>query len=128
MKLGMWIAGTVAAGLTFASLGAQAAPVSAAGSAGWGPVVQDVQFLFFDDEPPPPPPVYYGPPPRAYYPPPPPPAYYGPPPRYGYRRAPPPPGYYYDKEAAKDYVKDYRRNQKEIQKERVRTWNKTHGF
>ncbi|HEY8383636.1 MAG TPA: hypothetical protein VIL09_15925 [Microvirga sp.] len=35
---------------------------------------------------------------------------------------------YYNKEAAKDYVKDYRRSQKEIVKERARAWNRQNGF
>ena len=35
---------------------------------------------------------------------------------------------FYDKEAAKDYVKSYRRAQKEIFKEQVRGWNRAHGY
>jgi len=70
--------------------------------------------------------------------------YYAPPPVYrpryrGYRTpsyghyAPRPvyraPAYgFYDREDAKDYVKGYRRAQKEILKDRVRGWNRAHGF
>lgn len=125
MTFGKWVLGAVAGGLALGAVGAQAAPlpvvaVDAPAS------VQNVQFYFYADDPPPvvyydpPPPRYYAPPPR-YYRPAPPPVYggghYGPP-RYGY----------YDKEAAKDYVKDYRRTQKEIHKERVRAWNRANGY
>ena len=54
-------------------------------------------------------------------------------PAYGYGYAPRPvyraPAYgFYDREDAKDYVKGYRRAQKEIFKDRVRVWNRTHGY
>jgi hypothetical protein len=71
---------------------------------------------------------YYGHPYRPYYAPPPPPPvyYYGRPrraPVYGY-----PPYGYYNKEAAKNYVKGYRQGQKEILKDRARAWNRANGF
>ena len=49
--------------------------------------------------------------------------------RYGYggpRRYEP--RYNYDREAAKDYVKSYRRAQKDEFKAQVRGWNRAHGF
>lgn len=121
MDFRKWVLGAVAAGLALGAAGAQAAPVPVT-HAEAPASVQTVQFFYYDD---PPPPVYYDPPPRRYYgpppgyyrPPPPPRTYYGPP-RYGY----------WDKEAAKDYVKDYRRTQKEIYKERVRAWNRANGY
>ncbi|NIX77136.1 hypothetical protein [Microvirga terricola] len=130
MTFGKWVLGAVAGGLALGAVSAQAAPlpfvaVDAPAS------VQNVQFYFYAEDPPPPPVVYYDPPP---------PRYYAPPPRY-YRPAPPPPPTpfygreygpprygYYNKEAAKNYVKDYRRAEKEIYKERVRAWNKANGF
>jgi hypothetical protein len=36
--------------------------------------------------------------------------------------------YNYDREAAKDYVKSYRRAQKDEFKAQVRGWNRAHGF
>jgi hypothetical protein len=89
------------------------------GSADAPAVVQQVQF-YYDG------PDYYDPPPRQRY--------YGPPP--GYRRPPPPPGYYgppprhgyYNREAAKEYMKDYKRAQKEITKDQIRSWNRRNGF
>lgn len=55
--------------------------------------------------------------------------------RYGYggpRRYDEPrryePRYNYDRDAAKDYVKSYRRAQKDEFKAQVRGWNRAHGF
>jgi hypothetical protein len=112
-----WALGAIAGGLGLGALNVQAAPMPA-GSADASAVVQQVQF-YYDG------PDYYDPPPR--------PRYYGPPP--GYRR-PPPPGYYappppygrYNREAAKEYMKDYKRSQKEITKDQIRSWNRRNGF
>jgi hypothetical protein len=107
---------------------AEAGPVPAQPSlrAAAGAPVQTVQAWYYDDDyEVPPPRRYYQPPAYGYYNPPPRYGYYGPP-RYGYygpRRH-----YYYDRDAAKDYVKDYRRAQKDAFKDRVRAWNRTHGF
>ncbi|MBF9232327.1 hypothetical protein [Microvirga alba] len=125
MTFGRWVLGAVVGGLALGAVSAQAAPlplvaVDAPASA------QTVQFFYYDD---PPPVVYYepAPPPRAYYgrpryyPVPPPPAAPG----YGHRA----PGYgFYDKEAAKEYMKDYRKAEKDIHKERVRAWNRANGY
>ncbi|QFU16240.1 hypothetical protein [Microvirga thermotolerans] len=107
-----WTLGAIAGALALGAAGAKAAPLPV------GPVeapatLRQVQFFYdgpdYDD---PPPPRYYGPPPRYYRPPPPPPGY----------------GYYYDREAAKEYMKDYRRAQKEIAKDQIRAWNRRNGF
>jgi hypothetical protein len=107
---------------------AHAAPlpvVPALGDAAAAPV-QSVQYWggYDDDE-------YYARPPRRYR------SYradrpvrraYGPPygrPAYGYYYGGP---RYYNREEAKDYVKDYRRAQKDVWKGQVRGWNRAHGF
>jgi hypothetical protein len=127
MTFGRWVLGAVTGGIAFGAVGAQAAPMPVM-TAEAASSVQAVQFYYYDD----PPPVYYDPPPRRSYYDPPPPPYYGPPPRrWGHRPAPPPPGPYggfWNREAAKDYVKDYRRAQKDIHKERVRAWNRANGY
>ncbi|MCB8819759.1 hypothetical protein [Microvirga rosea] len=112
-----WTLGAVAGALCLGAVNAQAAPFSA-GAANAPAMVHKAQF--FDDGP-----DYYDPPPRRYY---------GPPP--GYRRPPPPPpGYYpppgrgyYNREAAKEYMKDYRRAQKDMTKDQIRAWNRRNGF
>jgi hypothetical protein len=125
-----WVLGVVAGGLALGAVGARAAPMPVAKAEVSAPV-QTVQF--FDDDPP----VVYDAPRRYYYDDPPPRRYYGPPrerwerwerrpPRAEYR--PGPYGGFWDKEAAKDAVKDYRRTQKEIHKERVRAWNRANGY
>jgi hypothetical protein len=80
------------------------------------PAVEPVQYYYYDDyDYAPPPPryrVYREPPPYRYYAPPP--RYYGPPPGFVERR--------------KEAIKDYRRAQKEVFKDRVRAWNRAHGF
>lgn len=92
--------------------------------------VQTVQYWGYDED------DYYvpAPPRRRYDRPPPAYGYYGGRPAYGV------PSYgspsygsygsrgYYNREAAKEYVKDYRRGQKEMFKERVRGWNRAHGY
>jgi len=133
MKWGKWIVGAAVSGLWLG--GAQAAPLPVAkallgeGASG----IERVQF-FFDDDPPPPPRGYYGRPDPDYYDPPPRRGYYPPPRGYrpmppdAYRPRPPAYGYYGGKQEMKEYVKDRRQVQKEIQKDRVRTWNKMNGF
>ncbi|WP_230531111.1 hypothetical protein [Microvirga roseola] len=137
MKLAQWVLGAVAGGMALGAVSAQAAPIPFVETDAPASV-QNVQFYYSYDPPPPPPVYYYGPPPPRYYGPPP--RYYGPPPP---RFAPRPPGYavpvpgrggrertgvIYDKEAAKDYMKEYRRNQKEIFKEKQRAWNRANGY
>lgn len=150
MTFGRWVLGAVAGGLALGAVGAQAAPMPVV-TAEVHSSVQTVQF-YYDD----PPPVIYESPRRYYYDDPPPRRYYDPPPRAYYegprrdwdqpRRyaRPPGPGYtvptvpgrsgrpgeavIYDKEAAKDYMKDYRRAQKEIYKEKSRAWNRANGY
>lgn len=110
----------------FVATGCQANPYPAlaAGTA----QVQTVQYWYDDASYAPPPRRYYRPRPPAYYEDPGY-GYYGPPRGYyrqrDYYR---PRAYYYDRDAAKDYVKDYRRAQKEIFKDQVRGWNRAHGF
>jgi hypothetical protein len=120
MNIGRWVLGAVAGGLALGAVGAQAAPMPVT-TAEIPASAQTVQFYYSEQ-----PPAYYGPPRRHYGPPrerwerrpPPAAAYY--PPRHGYG--------FYDREAAKDYVKDYRRAQKEIHKDRVRAWNRANGY
>jgi hypothetical protein len=117
--------GVAALGLACAATASQAAPVRFGGSAEvFGPApARTVQYYYdpgYDDDYAPPP--VYRPPYRVYR-----------APSYGYYYAPRPvyraPAYgFYDREDAKDYVKGYRRAQKEIFKERARAWNRTHGF
>jgi hypothetical protein len=107
-----WVLGVVAGGLALGAVGARAAPMPVAKVEVSAPV-QTVQF--FDDDPPPR--RYYGPPRERWE---------RRPPRAEYR--PGPYGGFWDKEAAKDAVKDYRRTQKEIHKERVRAWNRANGY
>jgi hypothetical protein len=129
MTFGRWVLGAVAGGLVLGAVGAQAAPMPVMTSEAPASV-QTVQF-YYDN---PPPVVYYDPPPRRYYGPPRE-RYYGPPrehwehraPRSAYNR-PGPYGGFWDKEDGKDYVKDYRRAQKDIYKERVRAWNRANGY
>jgi hypothetical protein len=111
-------AGLLAAGFISGAT-AQAAPLPSVIEAfpGASASVETVQYYYYDDyEYAPAPPRYrvYRQPP-AY-------GYYGPPQRY---YGPPSRGYV---ERQKEAVKDYRRAQKEIFKERVRGWNRTHGF
>jgi hypothetical protein len=139
-----WVLGAVAAGLALGVAGAKAAPMPVA-TLDAPASVQEVQFFYHDNSPPPPP---------VYYEPPPPPRYYYDRPRYyderpRYERpprayyAPRSPGYavptlsprgrqgsavIYDKEAAKDYMRNYRQTQKEIYKERSRAWNRANGY
>lgn len=144
MNFGQWVLGAVAGALALGALGAQAAPiprspVDASAS------VHNVQFYYYYDEAPPP--VYYAPPPHRYYDGPRPRPYYEPRPAYEPPRTygrPMSPGYavptlpdrkgrqgqmvIYDKEEAKDYIKSYRQNQKEIYKEKQRAWNRANGF
>jgi hypothetical protein len=122
----------VAAALSLAAMltAAEAAPVRiGSGIEGLASRAQTVQFYDdFEDD------YYYAPRPvyrpqyRVYRAPPS--AYYAPRPVY---REPRPiyrePRYgFYDREDAKDYVKGYRRAQKEIFKDQVRGWNRAHGF
>jgi hypothetical protein len=116
--------GAAALGFALMASAGQAAPVrigSAVESLASNPV-QAVQFYYDSDHY-----DYYAPRPvyrphyRVYRAPSP--EYYAPvpvyrEPRYGF----------YDREDAKDYVKGYRRAQKEIFKDRVRGWNRAHGF
>ncbi len=109
-----WAAG---AALFFAATAVTAAPLPVVPADRMASQAQAVPVQF-----------YYGAPYGPYYAPPPPPPvyYYGRPrraPTYGY-----PPYGYYDKEAAKDYVKSYRRSQKEILKDQARAWNRANGF
>ncbi|MGO4571496.1 hypothetical protein [Microvirga sp. 2TAF3] len=120
MNFGRWVFGAVVGAFGLGAVGVQAAPLPVV-TADAPASLQQVQFYYYDEPPvyyDPPPPRYYAPPPRYHRPPPPPTAYYPPPRR----------GYYYDKEAAKDYVKDYRRAQKEVTKEQIRSWNQRNGF
>jgi hypothetical protein len=93
-----------------------------------GPVAsaERVQYYYEDDEydfvAPPPPPRYRVYRERPAY------GYYDSPPRRGYYNPPPRRIYRDYAEDRKEAVKDYRRAQKEVFKERVRTWNRTHGF
>ncbi|MBZ6074732.1 hypothetical protein [Microvirga puerhi] len=113
-----WTLGAIAGALCLGAVSAQAAPIPF--GAGDSPAIVHKAQFFYD-----------GP---DYYDPPPPPRYYGPPP--GYRRPPPPPppGYYgpprgyYNREAAKEYMKDYKRAEKEMTKEQIRSWNRRNGF
>jgi hypothetical protein len=73
--------------------------------------------------------LYRGPPVQEYYARRP--VYRAPPVQEYYARRPvyrAPNQYFYDKEAAKDYVKGYRRAQKEIFKEQLRGWNRANGY
>ena len=123
--LKMMVSGLAAFGIAFLATAAQAAPFGHGGAVerlGAAPV-QSVQF--YDDP-------YDG----DYAPPP---VYR---PRYRAYRAPPSDGYFYqprpvyrapaygfyDREDAKDYVKSYRRAQKDILKDRARAWNRSHGY
>lgn len=116
----MWArlaAGMFAAGIVGGAATAQAAPLPPVIDAFPGSAVESVQYYYYDDDydyapPPPRRRVYRQPPAYGYYPPPP--RYYGPPPGFVERR--------------KEAIKDYRRAEKEIFKERVRAWNRTHGF
>ena len=115
-------------GLTGAAQAGTLPVVPALGAAMAAPV-QTVQYWGYDEDD-----YYVAPPPRRRY--------YRPPPAYGYDYNPGRPAYgvpsygypsygsrgYYNREAAKEYAKDYRRAQKEIFKERVRGWNRAHGF
>jgi len=123
--LKMTISGLAALGLACVATAGQAAPLGQFGTVErlGAPSVQSVQYYYdpYDDDYVPPP--VYRPPYRVYR----------APPAYGYGYAPRPvyraPAYgFYDREDAKDYVKGYRRAQKEIFKDRVRVWNRTHGY
>lgn len=108
----IWAAGAV---LAFSATAALAAPFPVVTIDAVRAPVEPVQYYYPYGPyyaPPPPPPVYYGRPRRA--------------PVYGYPA--PGPYRYYDKEAAKDYVKSQREMQKEILKDRTRAWNRAHGF
>jgi hypothetical protein len=145
MVCGRWVLGAAVAGLALGIAGAGAAPMPLA--APDAPAsVQNVQFFYYDN-PPPPPPVYYDPPPATRY-------YYDRPryfddrPRYDRPSprtyyAPRSPGYavptlsgrgrqgsavIYDKDVAKDYMRNYRQTQKEIYKEKARAWNRANGY
>lgn len=122
MMFGRWVPrgtlGAIAGVLGLGALNVQAAPVPV-GSADAPAFVQQAQFYYDGpDYYDPPPRRYYGPPPGYRRPPPPPPGYYAPPPRYGY----------HNREAAKEYMKDYKRAQKEIAKDQIRSWNRRNGF
>lgn len=131
MTFGRWVLGAVAGGLALGAVGAQAAPMPVVTAEAMSSV-QTVQFYYYDD----PPPVVYDAPRRYYYDDAPPRRYYGPP-RERWEHRPPPPradyrpgpnGGFWNKDAAKDAVKDYRRAQKEIYKERSRAWNRANGY
>ena len=120
MMLKTLMTGAAALGLALVATAGQAAPIRAGAALDGLTSVQTVQFLYDDED------DYYVPPPvyRPRY------RVYREPPAYGYY-APRPVyrGYgFYDRDDAKDYVKGYRRAQKEMFKERVRAWNRTHGF
>jgi len=137
MTCARWFLGAVAAGLALGTAGAGAAPMPYVALDAPAPV-QPVQFYYYGS-PPPPPPVYYEPPRRRYYDDrpryyrPAPRAYYGPQPQ-GYRVPTLSPGgrqgytVIYDRDAAKDAMRDYRQTQKELYKERQRAWNRAHGY
>ena len=127
------IAAALGLGLTGAAQAGTLPAVPALGAAVAAPV-ETVQYWGYDEDD-----YYVAPPPRRRY--------YRPPPAYGYGYYPGRPAYggpsygtpsygspsygyrgYYNREAAKDYAKDYRRTQKEIFKDRVRGWNRAHGF
>jgi hypothetical protein len=120
--------GAAALGFAMVATAGQAAPVRLGASAATSAAapVQTVQFYYesYDDYDYVVPAPVYRPSYRVYRAPP---AYdyYAPRPVY---RTPVPAYGYYDREDAKDYVKGYRRAQKEIFKDRVRAWNRTHGF
>jgi hypothetical protein len=113
-------AGLLAAGIAGAAATAQAAPLASFADVvvDTAAPVQTVQYYYYDDydwDYAPPPPryrVYRQPPTYGYYPPQP--RYYSPAPGYVERR--------------REAVQDYRRAQKEIFKDRVRAWNRAHGF
>ena len=133
MSFGRWVLGAVVGGLGLGAVGAQAAPLPVT-AADRPAAVRQVQFFYFDDDVPPPPRYYRyddrPPAPRWYHDDDRPPRPHGPPPHDF--RPPPPTAYYppppYGKEAAKDYVKNYRQMQKQIVKEQARAWNEQHGF
>ena len=141
MICGRWVLGAAVAGLALGVAGAKAVPLAALDAPA---SVQNVQFFYYDDPPPPPPVYYYEPRPRYSYDRP---RYYDDRPRYDRPPrtyyAPRSPGYavptlsgrgrqgstvIYDKDAAKDYMRNYRQTQKEIYKEKSRAWNRANGY
>jgi hypothetical protein len=125
MVFKIWM-GALALGAGLAAGSASAAP--------WPPLpaqpsdgVHAIQYWDYQDPRYAPRPRYRQPPayvPPAYVPP-----AYVPPyrdrPAYAYER---PRGYFYDREDAKEYYRDYRRAQKDMQKDRIRAWNRANGF
>jgi hypothetical protein len=133
-----WMTGVAALTLTMAATAVGAAPIRSGTAVGaLVSQVEAVQFFeSYDEDYDRPAPVYRPrerlyrePPVQEYY------ArrpiYREPPVEEYYARRPvyrAPNQQFYDKEAAKDYVKSYRRAQKEIFKEQVRGWNRAHGY
>ncbi len=133
MTFGRWALGAVAGGLALGAVGAQAAPMPLVTSEAPSSV-QTVQFYYYGDPPPvfyDPPPVFYSPPPRRYY---------GPPRERHWERGPPPRVQYAPPRAEyaqprgrhgfrdREAPNDYRRAQREMHKDRVRTWNRANGY
>ena len=110
-----------AAALTLVVTAAEAAPIRAGASLETvrSQSAQTVHFFYYEEDDDYAPPPVYRRPHRVY-----------PAPAYGhYPPRPVEPHYgFYDREDAKDYVKGYRRAQKEMFKDRVRAWNRTQGF
>jgi hypothetical protein len=133
-----WMTGAAALTLTIAATAVGAAPIrSGTALEALASQAEAVQFFeSYDEEYDAPAPIYRPrerlyrePPVQEYYARRP--VYRDPPVHEYYARRPvyrAPNQLFYDKEAAKDYVKSYRRAQKEIFKEQVRGWNRAHGY